>query len=32
MIIVGEVVSLRDKLGWYEDMLNKNSQSEALSL
>lgn len=32
MIIVGGVVSLRDKLGWYEDMLNKNSQSEALSL
>ncbi|MGM0873605.1 MAG: uroporphyrinogen-III C-methyltransferase [Bacillota bacterium] len=32
MIIVGEVVSLRDKLCWYEDMLNKNAQSEALSL
>lgn len=31
MIIVGEVVSLRDKLGWYEDMLSKNSKSEAFS-
>jgi uroporphyrin-III C-methyltransferase len=32
MIIVGEVVNLRNKLSWYEDMLMKNSQSEALSL
>jgi uroporphyrin-III C-methyltransferase len=32
MIIVGEVVNLRDKLSWYEGMLMKNSQSEALSL
>ncbi|MBO1510474.1 uroporphyrinogen-III C-methyltransferase [Metabacillus bambusae] len=32
MIIVGEVVSLRDKLNWYEDMLMKNTQSEALTI
>jgi uroporphyrin-III C-methyltransferase len=32
MIIVGEVVSLRDKLSWYEDMLTNKAQSEVLSL
>lgn len=32
MIIVGEVVSLREKLSWYEEVIAKNAQSEALLL
>lgn len=32
MIIVGEVVSLREKLSWYEEMLANKVQSEALLL
>lgn len=32
MIIVGEVVSLREKLNWFEEMISNKSQSEALVL
>ncbi|HZH59330.1 MAG TPA: uroporphyrinogen-III C-methyltransferase [Metabacillus sp.] len=32
MIIVGEVVSLREKLSWFEEMVVNNEQSEALIL
>lgn len=32
MIIVGEVVSLREQLSWYEDMISEYEQSEALML
>lgn len=32
MIIVGEVVTLREKLSWYEEILTNNKKSEALLL
>jgi uroporphyrin-III C-methyltransferase len=32
MIIVGEVVKLRDKLSWYEELLMKDTHEEVLSI